>query len=112
METKPSGKVSNLTLPVACEKQANVQIRWLLTSNIAVSNTPILASGNGRIDEIVVIGDALPLCTVMSSINNGLWNDPNTWSCGRIPDINDIVTVGHNVVISGNGVCKNINYIN
>jgi uncharacterized protein YjdB len=57
-----SGSVANLTLPVACENQANVQIRWLLISNTAVSNTPILATGNGRIDEIIVIGDALPPC--------------------------------------------------
>ena len=106
-----SGSVSNLTLPIACENQANVQIRWLLTSNTAVSNTPILATGNGRIDEIIVIGDALPPCTVMFSIANGVWNDPNIWSCGRVPDINDALTIGHIVSVSSTGFCKNIGYV-
>lgn len=49
-------------------------------------------------------------CVNMSSIAAGVWNDPNIWSCGRIPNINDVVTVGHNVSISGNGFCKNISY--
>jgi hypothetical protein len=53
----------------------------------------------------------LPPCTTMSSIANGLWNDPNIWSCGRIPDINDLVTIGHNVSVSGTEFCKNIGYI-
>jgi hypothetical protein len=106
-----SGSVSNLTLPVACENQANVQIRWLLTSNTAVNNTPILTSGNGRIDEIIVVGDVLPPCSVMSSIASGLWNDPSTWSCGRVPTILDDVIVRHTVLVSSNGFCKNIAYL-
>jgi hypothetical protein len=52
-----------------------------------------------------------PPCTAMSSIANGVWNDPNIWSCGRVPDINDLVTIGHNVSISGMGFCKNIGYV-
>jgi Hydrazine synthase alpha subunit middle domain len=52
-----------------------------------------------------------PPCVAMNSIANGQWNDPNTWSCGRIPDINDLVTIGHNVSVSGMGFCKNIGYV-
>jgi uncharacterized protein YjdB len=106
-----NGSISNVTLPVACNNQTTVQIRWLLTSNIAVNNSPILSVGNGRIDEISIVGDILPVCTTMSSISNGLWNDPNTWSCGRVPDMNDIVTVGHNVSVSAMGFCKNVGYV-
>ena len=57
-----TGLVSNITLPSVCNNQTNVQIRWLLTSNTAVNASPITATGNGRIDEIVVTGDALPPC--------------------------------------------------
>jgi Hydrazine synthase alpha subunit middle domain len=53
-----------------------------------------------------------PPCTSMYSIANGVWNDPSTWSCGRVPTILDDVIVGHNVLISGNGFCKNITYLN
>jgi hypothetical protein len=85
-----------LTLPVACENQNNVQIRWLLTSNIAVSNIPILATGNGRIDEIIVIGDALPPC-------------PNTYTfsgnviAGKYDAITNIITQNNTLtqVLSG-----------
>jgi hypothetical protein len=52
-----------------------------------------------------------PPCVAMNSIANGQWNDPNTWSCGRVPDINDLVTIGHNVSVSGVGFCKNIGYV-
>jgi hypothetical protein len=52
-----------------------------------------------------------PPCVAMNSIANGQWNDPNTWSCGRIPDSNDLVTIGHNVSVSGVGFCKNIGYV-
>ncbi len=52
-----------------------------------------------------------PSCTTMFSIASGLWNNPNTWSCGRIPDLNDVITVSHNVSVSGTGFCKNISYL-
>ena len=52
-----------------------------------------------------------PPCTIMFSVANGLWNDPNIWSCGRVPDINDLVTIGHNVSVTATGFCKNIGYI-
>ena len=57
-----TGTVSNVVLPNVCNNQTNVKIRWLLTSNTAVNASPIIATGSGRIDEIVVTGDAIPPC--------------------------------------------------
>ena len=52
-----------------------------------------------------------PLCTQMTSIANGNWNDSSTWSCGRIPSILDPIIVGHNISVSGIGYCKNVSYL-
>ena len=57
-----TGLVSNIILPISCNNQTNVQIRWLLTSNIAVNGSILISSGNGRIDEIIITGDSLPPC--------------------------------------------------
>ncbi|MES2518413.1 MAG: Ig-like domain-containing protein, partial [Bacteroidota bacterium] len=97
-----SGVISNLTLPVTCDNQSNMQIRWLLTSNTAVNNAPILSTGNGRIDEIIVIGDPLPPC-------------PNTYSfagnilTGKYDAATFIITQNNTLtqVISGSDVILN-----
>lgn len=67
-----SGIVAGIALPASCENQAIVQVRWLLTSNIAVNNAPILPTGSSRIDEIVIVGDPItvsPSSTSRISIN-------------------------------------------
>ena len=54
------GALSNITLPAVCANQAQVQIRWVLTSNVSPLNASVAASGSGRIDEITVVGDNTP----------------------------------------------------
>jgi hypothetical protein len=46
----------------------------------------------------------------MATIAAGNWNDPNTWSCGKVPTYNDPVSIGHIISVSGTGFCKNITY--
>lgn len=42
----------------------------------------------------------LPLaCTTMTTIRNGDWHDSGTWSCNRIPNSDDAVTIGHIVSV-------------
>lgn len=38
----------------------------------------------------------------ISSVQNGNWNDPTTWNCGRIPIFLDIVKVRHTVAVPEN----------
>lgn len=42
-----------------------------------------------------------PPCSNMYSVRTGNWNDPNTWSCNRIPALGETVrvSVGHTVTI-------------
>lgn len=48
----------------------------------------------------------------ISSVKDGRWDDPTTWSCGRIPKAGDVVTIGHVVSVpaSYTGAAKMIRY--
>jgi hypothetical protein len=52
--------VNNLSLPVACENQATLYIRWIMTSNLGAVNGMTLLNGNGQaqIDDVVVSSTA------------------------------------------------------
>ncbi|MCB2221820.1 MAG: T9SS type A sorting domain-containing protein [Bacteroidetes bacterium] len=57
--------VDNLVLPNNCDDQANLSIRWLMTSNEASgTGGPVVESGKSKIDEIYVRG------TKISAISN------------------------------------------
>ncbi|QJD78327.1 leucine-rich repeat domain-containing protein [Spirosoma rhododendri] len=40
------------------------------------------------------------------SVANGNWQDPATWSCGRVPAITDIATLRHTVTVSAGSVTQ------
>lgn len=51
------------------------------------------------------------VCQNMISIKSGSWNDPTTWSCGRVPTASDDITIdnGHTVnVPTGSFQVKNV----
>lgn len=49
-----SGTVTDLSLPAACEDQAQVFLRWIMTSNTSVNAGTVGAAGTSRIDDIRV----------------------------------------------------------
>ncbi|GAB3987489.1 hypothetical protein GCM10028807_07820 [Spirosoma daeguense] len=51
-------------------------------------------------------------CSTMYTIRTGLWNDPGTWSCNRIPATDDTVQIKHPVIIPASYVAnaRRINY--
>ncbi len=54
-----NGVLTRVLLPQACENQAEVYLRWILTSNYRADGiTAIGASGAGRIDDILITGTA------------------------------------------------------
>jgi len=59
-------------LPSICSNQALVQIRWVVVSNMSVLLTPIFSTQSGRIDEIMVYGDPIPVSStpLISSISS------------------------------------------
>ncbi|HPK06120.1 MAG TPA: HYR domain-containing protein, partial [Bacteroidales bacterium] len=62
-----TGVLNNVSLPVACENQSTLYLRWIMTSNICVragtgsnpTNDPVQSGGTSRIDDIVILGDEI-----------------------------------------------------
>lgn len=46
--------------------------------------------------------------SVITSVQNGLWSDVNTWSSKKIPDANTVVVLLHDVIGDIDGFCKSL----
>ncbi|WP_425555377.1 beta strand repeat-containing protein, partial [Flavobacterium cheonhonense] len=53
-----TGALSDVALPAACNNQASVLIRWIMTSNLQVSTGNVASTGTSGIDNILVNGQA------------------------------------------------------
>jgi hypothetical protein len=51
-----TGVLNSISLPIACENQPNLQLRWIMTTNDGVSGA-MAAAGTNRIDDIIIKGD-------------------------------------------------------
>ena len=63
-----TGELADVSLPIACENQALVYIRWLITSDIASDSTSLLSTGKSKIDNISIYG--VPSQSIQSLENN------------------------------------------
>ncbi len=63
-----TGVLTNVNLPSACEDESSVFLRWIMTSNNAVSGT-LGDAGTSRIDDILVTG--------VSAVTDYYWNGNN-----------------------------------
>lgn len=50
------GVLDELPLPIECENQLQLYLRWIMTDNIAVNGSSVVANGTNRIDNITVKG--------------------------------------------------------
>jgi hypothetical protein len=53
-----TGVLNNVTLPAACNNQASVLIRWIMTSNLQVNSGNVASTGTSGIDNILINGQA------------------------------------------------------
>lgn len=91
-----SGVLTNLSLPAGVDDQADVYLRWIMTSNIPVGDgTVVGSSGTSKIDDIVVTGVLIPDTTKPIITINPL--DPN-------PTNQDPVELTGTVTDAGSGV--------
>jgi hypothetical protein len=57
------GNLTDVALPTACENQASVQLRWIMTDNFGPDGSTAVAAGrNSSIDDIIIKGTAIS-CT-------------------------------------------------
>ena len=113
--TTATAFVTSVPLPVACENQPAVSLRWIMTTNTAVGGLAVAAGGNSRIDDIniswnldhyyrsVVTGNWTSLATWESSPDNISWNPavmlPTNLSRTITIRSSHIVTVSTNIRI-------------
>jgi len=78
-----SGVVTDIPLPVACENQASVFLRWIMTTNTSVNNSTVASGGSSRIDDVII--KANDAQNHYRSITSGAWNSLSTWQ--QSPDL-------------------------
>ncbi len=69
-----SGTLVGLDLPVACEKQDHVFLRWVMTSDSNAAGTGLTSTGYNRIDDILITGtyaldDVPPGIAAVTTVN-------------------------------------------
>ena len=69
--------LSNIPLPVACENQPSVYVRWIMSSNTSVNNGTVASGGSSRIDDVVI--QANDSQNHYRSKATGDWSDINVW---------------------------------
>ena len=52
------GQLYRLRLPAECDNRDQVFLRWIMTADTAVNGNTVAASGAGRIDDILITGNA------------------------------------------------------
>lgn len=62
-----TSELTNLPLPEACNDKDQVDIRWVITSNLDINGDELLPTGKTKIDDIMVVGDLL---TAIPELNN------------------------------------------
>ena len=72
-----TGVLSNIVLPVACENQASVFFRWIMTTNTSVALGVVGAGGSSRIDDVNITTNNSN--DHYRSIASGNWNNPAIW---------------------------------
>ena len=73
------GVLSNVVLPTACDNQASVSIRWIMTSNTSVSGAAVAVAGNSLIDDIYIKGDV-----IVTNAQTTVSNSTAKFHCGVI----------------------------
>lgn len=74
-----TGVLNNVDLPAACENQSsNVSLRWLQTTNLDINDSPVLATGISKIDEIVITGELISGINESSLYGLNIYPNPNS----------------------------------
>ncbi len=93
--TTATANLSNVSLPVACENQAQIFLRWIMTSNISIAGGAITTARAVYIDDIFVTGIPLTLTPPVADFSatptsicvgqtvtftDASTNSPNSWA--------------------------------
>jgi len=71
-----AGALNSVPLPVACENQASLFLRWIMTSNVNVGGGTVASTGTSRIDDIQIVANST---NHFRTIASGNWHDTAIW---------------------------------
>lgn len=75
----------------------------------ATCTTPYCTNaGSESITLSASLNSNCPTLLLMYTVQNGDWNSPSTWSCNRVPTIEDEVLIRHTITVSSDGEAKKI----
>lgn len=71
-----TGVLNNIPLPIACENQPSVYLRWIMTTNTAVNLSPVASGGSSRVDDVNISANSGDHYRTIAS---GNWNNIAIW---------------------------------
>ncbi len=71
-----TGVVGGIALPVACENQASVYMRWIMTTNNSVGGSTVATGGTSRIDDLQITANSNDY---YRTIATGIWDVTSIW---------------------------------
>lgn len=75
-----TGRLNAIELPVACENNASLFLRWVMRSNTDVQGNTVASGGTSRIDDIVIVANSTDhFRTLGAGFGTGNWHDPAIW---------------------------------
>lgn len=106
-----SSRTFDLSSVTALNNQANIYIRFTVSSTTAIDGGSISTSGTGRVDNVTIKGAAIAF--TWNGAGDGVnWNDAANWdcNCGIAPTINNPVVIpnGSNVVLNTDYTARNL----
>ena len=109
--TNSGGGGSNLPVSAEPHKWTHHIFDWSIL-NVTQIGKIVLTLNQTQNESLYFDEIKLLHCSTMYSVQTGLWNQGNTWSCGRVPVSTDVITVsaGHTVTIL-NGTSATLNFL-
>jgi glucose/arabinose dehydrogenase len=109
--TTSSGGGSNLGVSAEPHKWTHFVFDWSIL-NVTQVGKIVITLNQTQNESLYFDEIKLLYCSNMFSIQTGLWNQGNTWSCGRVPVSTDNITISAgNTVTVLNGVSATLNFL-
>ncbi len=71
-----TGVLENLPLPVACNNQQLIKLRWILTSDTATDGSILTETGISKIDDIFITGDIIDATEELTQTKMAIYPNP------------------------------------
>ena len=110
--TNAGGGGSTLGLSADANKWTHFLLDWTILGGLTQVAKISIKLNKTQFENLYFDEIKLVHCAEMYSVRTGLWNQGNTWSCGRIPISTDDITISRaNTVTIPNGVSATLKFL-